>query len=66
MERTKSKLRNELLNREIVDTLLEAKVLIERWRQPYSQRLPRGLSNGKLASQVEPIWGQGQKLATLT
>ena len=30
------KLRDELLEREIFDTLLEAKVLIERWRQEYN------------------------------
>ncbi|MCX7404647.1 MAG: hypothetical protein NT089_02810, partial [Planctomycetia bacterium] len=29
-------LRDELLEREAFDTLLEAKVLIERWRQHYS------------------------------
>jgi transposase InsO family protein len=28
--------RDELLNREIFDTLLEAKVLIERWRVHYN------------------------------
>ena len=30
------KLRDELLNVEIFDTLLEAKVLIERWRVEYN------------------------------
>ena len=34
------KLRDELLNREIFDTLLEAKVLIERWRQHYNMIRP--------------------------
>jgi len=29
-------LRDELLAREVFDTLLEAKVLIERWRQHYN------------------------------
>ncbi|GAB4147707.1 MAG: hypothetical protein Tsb009_21030 [Planctomycetaceae bacterium] len=33
-------LRDELLNGEIFDTLLEAKVLIERWRREYSQVRP--------------------------
>jgi len=32
IESFNGKLRDELLNREIFDTLLEAKVLIERWR----------------------------------
>ena len=31
------KLRDELLNGEIVTTLLEAKVLIEQWRKEYNQ-----------------------------
>lgn len=34
------KLRDELLNVEIFDTLLEAKVLIERWRQEYNTVRP--------------------------
>jgi len=35
MESFNGKLRDELLDREIFDTLLEAKVLTERWRQEY-------------------------------
>ena len=34
------KLRDELLNGEIFDTLLEAKVLIERWRKEYNTIRP--------------------------
>jgi len=34
------KLRDELLNREVFDTLLEARVLIERWRQAYHHVRP--------------------------
>jgi len=34
------KLRDELLNGEIFDTLLEAKVLVERWRKEYNQIRP--------------------------
>ena len=34
------KLRDELLNREIFDTLFEAEVLIERWREEYNQIRP--------------------------
>ena len=33
-------LRDELLEREAFDTLLEAKVLIERWRQHYNTLRP--------------------------
>jgi hypothetical protein len=35
------KLRNELLNGEIFDTLLEASVLIERWWREHNQYRPR-------------------------
>ena len=35
-----SKLRDELLNREIFNTLFEAQVLIERWRHHYNHRRP--------------------------
>lgn len=34
------KLRDELLNREIFDTILEAKVLVERWRWEYNNIRP--------------------------
>ena len=34
------KLRDELLNREIFDTLLEVKVVIENWRREYNQFRP--------------------------
>ncbi len=34
------KLRDELLNGEIFDTLLEAKVIIENWRREYNQLRP--------------------------
>ena len=34
------KLRDELLNRKVFETLREAQVLIERWRREYNQRWP--------------------------
>jgi putative transposase len=40
IESFNGKLRDELLNVEIFDTLLEAKVLIERWRQEYNTVRP--------------------------
>ena len=40
IESFNGKLRDELLNREIFDTLLEAKVLIERWRREYNTIRP--------------------------
>ena len=40
IESFNGKLRDELLNREIFTTLLEAKVLIENWRREYNQFRP--------------------------
>ena len=40
IESFNGKLRDELLDREIFDTLLEAKVLTERWRQEYNMVRP--------------------------
>ena len=40
VESFNGKLRDELLDREIFDTLLEAKVLIERWRREYNHVRP--------------------------
>ena len=40
IESFNGKLRDELLNREIFDTLLEAKVLTESWRREYNQVRP--------------------------
>ncbi len=41
VESFNGKLRDELLDREIFSTLLEAKVLIERWRARYNRVRPR-------------------------
>ena len=40
IESFNGKLRDELLNREVFDTLLEAQVLIEGWRKEYNQIRP--------------------------
>ena len=40
VESVNGKLRDELLNREVFETLKEAQVLIERWRQEYNRRRP--------------------------
>jgi putative transposase len=40
VESFNGKLRDELLNREVFDTLLEAKLLIERWRRMYNTMRP--------------------------
>lgn len=54
IESFNGKLRDELLNREIFDTLLEAKVLVERWRQEYNQIRPHS-SLGYLPPAPEAI-----------
>ena len=41
IESFNGKLRDEVLNREIFDTLYEAKVLVERWRNEYNHKRPR-------------------------
>ena len=40
VESFNGKLRDELLNREIFDTLLEAKILVEQWRKEYNTVRP--------------------------
>jgi len=40
IESFNGKLRGEVLNREIFDTLLEAKVLIKRWKHEYNYIRP--------------------------
>jgi len=45
VESFNGKMRDELLNREEFETLLEAKVLIERWRREYNQVRPHSSLN---------------------
>ena len=45
IESFNGKLRDELLNRELFDTLLEAQVLIECWRREYNQVRPHSSLN---------------------
>ena len=40
VESFNGKLRDELLNVEVFETLKEAQVLVERWRRAYNQRRP--------------------------
>ena len=40
IESFNGKLRDEVLNREVFDTLQEAKVLVERWRREYNHIRP--------------------------
>ena len=45
IESFNGKLRDELLNREIFTTLIEAKILIEEWRKEYNQVRPHSVLN---------------------
>ena len=40
IESLNGKVRDELLNRELIDTIVEAKVLVERWRLEYNHIRP--------------------------
>lgn len=55
VESFNGKLRDELLNGEVFDTLLEAKVLIERWRVQYNTRRPHA-SLGYRPPAPEAFW----------
>ena len=48
IESFNGKLRDELLNREIFYTLIEAKVLIEQWRKEYNQVRPHSSLNYRI------------------
>ena len=45
IESLNGKLRDELLNREIFTTLIEARILIEGWRKEYNQERPHSALN---------------------
>ena len=47
IESFNARLRDELLNGEIFDTLVEAKILIERWRVHYNTVRPHSALNGR-------------------
>ncbi len=64
IESFNGKLRDELLNGEIFDTLLEAKVLIERWRQDYNTIRPHS-SLGYRPPAPEAVQPHGPTSATL-
>jgi transposase InsO family protein len=64
VESLNGKLADELLEREIFDTLVEAKVLIERWRMEYNKRRPHS-SLGYRPPAPETIWVDPSASATL-
>ena len=55
------KLRDELLKRELSDTLLEARVLVERWRRHYNQVRPHS-SLGYRPPAPEAVLIEGPRL----
>ena len=60
IESFNGKLRDELLNREVFTTLMEAKVLIEKWRQDYNTVRPHS------ALRYRPPAPEAVLVATLT
>ena len=58
IESFNGKLRDELLNREIFETLFEAKVLVERWRVEYNTLRPHSSLNYRppTPEAIEPKW----------
>lgn len=58
IESFNGKLRDELLNLEIFDTLLEAKVLVERWRREYNTLRPHSSLGYRppVPETVQPMW----------
>ena len=52
LESFSGKLRDELVNVEIYDTLLEAHVLVERWRREYNTIRPHSVLNYRPPSPV--------------
>jgi len=60
IESFNGKLRDELLNREVFDTLVEAKILIESWRKDYNEIRPHS------ALGYRPPAPEATMVATLT
>lgn len=66
IESFNGKLRDELLNREIFDTLLEAKVLTERWRQEYNTVRPHSSLGYRPPAPTTRLFTHGSCSATST
>ncbi len=65
IESFNGKLRDELLKREVFDTLFEAQVLIERWRQEYNTVRPHSSLGYRppAPETIQPIWLNQQTLS---
>ena len=66
IESFNGKLRDELLNLEIFDTLLEAKILIERWRREYNQIRPHSSLGYRPPPLIPRLQATGNRPAVLT
>ncbi|PAW78023.1 MAG: hypothetical protein B9S32_09050 [Verrucomicrobia bacterium Tous-C9LFEB] len=51
-----NKLRDECLNREIIGSLLEAKVLVEQWRIEYNTNRPHSSLGYQTSQEVADHW----------
>ena len=60
VESFNGKLRDELLNVEVFDTLWEAKVLAERWRREYNQKRPHSSLHDQ-TPEAFALAGEGKK-----
>ena len=65
IESFNGKLRDELLKREVFDTLFEAQVLIERWRQEYNTVRPHSSLGYRppVPETIQPRWLNQQTLS---
>jgi len=61
IESFNGKLRDELLNREIFDTLFEAKVLVDRWRYEYNHVRPHSSLRYKPPAPEAILLGEPEK-----
>jgi transposase InsO family protein len=64
VESFNGKLRDELLNREWFRTRVEAKVLIERWRQFYNERRPHSAHRYQPPAQIRRAWQETGNIDT--
>lgn len=64
VESFNGKLRDELLNREWFRSRVEAKVLIERWRQFYNERRPHSAHRYQPPAQIRRAWQETGNIDT--
>jgi len=62
IESFNGRLRDELLNGQIFDSLLEAKILVEDWRIEYNERRPHRAFKGRTPAQFKKDWTERTQL----